>query len=123
MSPHSSTHEISVDTLFSALIAQGAPMVMALDDSYLCQTLGYTSITAAQKRRERGDYPPTTYIGGRVVVMLPALAAWLATKSNAPEAAAPRPSAELIPASSPRKRGRPRKAVTTHATIGSGGAR
>ena len=122
MSPDIPTQRISVDTLFVALISQGAPMVMALDDPFLSQTLAYTSITAAQRRRERGDYPPTTYIGGRVVVMLPALAAWLAAKSTAPEAAAPRPSAELIPASSRRRRGRPRKAVDTPATIGSGGA-
>jgi hypothetical protein len=123
MSPDIPTQRISVDTLFAALISQGAPMVMALDDPYLCQTLGYTSITAAQKRRERGDYPPTTYIGGRVVVMLPALAAWLATKSTAPEAAAPQPSAELILASSARKPGRPRKAVAMPILVQSGGAR
>lgn len=109
MPPNIYIERISVDTLFGALVAQGAPMVMALDDPYLFRTLGYTSVLAAQKRRERGDYPPTTYIGGRVVVMLPALATWLAAKSTAPDAA-PQTSADLHPGASPRRRGRPRKA-------------
>lgn len=108
-----SSFVIGAQALFDALLAQGYPMVMPLHDPLLQQTLSFSTIKAAQRRRERGDFPPTTRIGGRVAVMLPDLAMWLASKSAATKADAPPQSAGInakhVPA--PRRRGRPRKAA------------
>lgn len=89
---------------------QGASLVMWLDDDYLKKNLGYDTVKAAQRRRERGDFPATTTIGGRVAVLLPDLAEWLCRKSvlgSAPEHTPPAsPQDATIP--SARRRGRPR---------------
>jgi predicted DNA-binding transcriptional regulator AlpA len=108
-----SSFVISVQALFDALLAQGYPMIMPLHDPLLLQTLGFATIKAAQRRRERGDFPPTVRIGGRVAVMLPDLAAWLASKSAVAKADALPCIAGVNADHAPtaRRRGRPRKAA------------
>jgi hypothetical protein len=108
---------IGAQALFEALLSQGYPMVMYLHDPLLQQTLDYKTVKAAHRRRERGNFPPTTPMGKGTAVMLPDLAVWLASKSAAAQADAPSQGvpahadlADLPPA--PRRRGRPRKGGT-----------
>ena len=74
---------IGAQALFDALLAQGYPMVMQLHDPLLQQTLGYKTVKAAHRRIERGNFPAVTRIGRGTTVMLPDLAAWLASRSAA----------------------------------------
>lgn len=110
-----SSFSISAQALFEALLAQGYPMVMQLHDPFLQQTLGFKTVKAAQRRIERGTFPPVARIGRGTAVMLPDLAAWLASKSAAVSIAV---QADAAPQSvsitpdrppAPRRRGRPRK--------------
>ena len=106
------TSSTSAQALFDALLAQGFPLVLRLNDEPLKATLGYTTVKAAQRRIERGNFPPVTRgVGKGTAVMLPDLAVWLASKSAAAQADAPSQGvpahADLPPA--PRRRGRPRK--------------
>jgi hypothetical protein len=102
---------IGAQALFEALLAQGYPMVMQLHDPLLQQTLGFKTVKAAQRRLERGNFPPVTRIGRGTTVMLPDLAAWLASKSAAAQADAAPQSVSITPdrPPPPRRRGRPRK--------------
>ncbi len=119
-----SSDTISAQALFHALVAQGVPMVMPLDESHLQQLLDYKTIKAAQRRRERRDFPPTTRIGRRIAVMLPDLAVWLTRHSASSAVPEPTPHTTQSTALPPpvRRRGRPRKhATVTSLAQGQGG--
>lgn len=99
---------ISKDKLVEILIAHGASPVMFLDDPVLMRLLGYKTMKAASRRRERGVFPRTTSLGKRPAVLLPDLAAWLHDRSAAmDDLEEPQTSAQSdLPR---RKPGRPRK--------------
>ena len=100
---------------FEALLQAGYPPGLGLDDARLHAATGFGNAAAIRQARHLGKFPlPTAKLGKRIVVPLPALAAWLdqvsglfAHQEQPAEAQSPTPQ----PA--PRRPGRPRKAAHT----------
>ena len=99
----------------AALLGAGYPPGLGLDDFRLHAATGFGNAAAVRQARYLGKFPlPTTKLGKRVVVPLPALAAWLDQVSGlfAPQA---QPVEAQSPTPQPAQRrrpGRPRKAAS-----------
>ena len=105
----------------AALLGAGYPPGLGLDDFRLHAATGFGNAAAVRQARYLGKFPlPTTKLGKRVVVPLPALAAWLDQVSGlaSPQQQDQTPAA--APASAPRRPGRPRKAASP---LGQGSAK
>lgn len=93
----------------AALLGAGYPPGLGLDDQRLHAATGFGSAAAIRQARHLGKFPvPMVKVGKKIVVPLPALAAWLDKVSGLSEAPIPQPAAAPAPEV---RRGRPRQAV------------